>query len=176
VCELVGLRIVLIVEADRVGQGLDVGLVAGKEVPAVRGARAVVALEVCLFLGGGDLDGVLGIEADADHFELLAGVEGEHAEGALESAQDLRAEHRAAVVDEREDDGLLGLEEGGERDVAAELVVEGEVERDLLIELLVDTDAFEGVRELEIEVAVLDVAGLLHRGRLAGLGQSERGG
>ena len=108
--------------------------VAGEQVPAVGRAGAAVALQVHLLLAGGGFGGVLGVEADGDDFEILAGIERDGFQAAGQAVQDLGAEHGAAVIDRRQDHGLAALEEGGERDVASGFVLEHEVERDLLVE------------------------------------------
>ena len=74
--------VVLILEADGLGQGVDGFGGAGQEVPAGGGARTSVALEVFRFFGGGDRRGFLRIEADGDDFEFVADVELDHLHGA----------------------------------------------------------------------------------------------
>ena len=54
------LRVVGVAEPDRVGQRVDRRLVAGQEVPARLGARAVVALEVAPLLRRGQLGRLVG--------------------------------------------------------------------------------------------------------------------
>ena len=75
--------------------------------PTVCGFRIAVALEVLALLlrcGGG---GVGGVDGDDDDVEVLAGLVADHFERAGQAFELFRAEHRAGVVDEGEDCGLL---------------------------------------------------------------------
>ena len=72
----------------------------------------------------------------------------------------LSAEHGGAVIDGRKDNRLAALEEGGEENVASGFVLEGDVERDLLVEALIDADAYERAGEGRLQIAVLH-SGLL---------------
>ena len=63
----------------------------------------------------------------------------EHAERADQPVEHLRAQHRALVIHQREDHRALA-EELAEPHLAAGLVGEREIERDLLVQLLIDTD------------------------------------
>src|SRR5438128_1464167 len=108
--------------------------------PPVGGAGPRIAAQVRLLLGRGNLGRVLWVEADGDDFEVLPWVQADRFQTAYDAVEDLRAQHRAAVIDGREDDGLAGLEETAERDGAAEFVLEGEIERNRLVEFLIDAD------------------------------------
>ena len=124
---------------------------------------------------GGGLGGVLGIEADGDDFEVLAGIERDGLQAAGQAVQDLGAEHGAAVIDGRQDHRLAALEEGGERNVAAGFVLEVEVERDLLIEPLIDADAYQRAGEGRLQIAVLHSGLLRGAEQFAGLGEGGGG-
>src|SRR5207244_5938266 len=60
------------------------------------------ALPICLLLRR-ELRRLTRVEADGDELELASGVERERAQRPYEAVQHERAEHRTAVVDERQD-------------------------------------------------------------------------
>jgi hypothetical protein len=142
---LVGALVVDVAEADGPGEGLDLGLVAGEEVPAGGGAFAAVVADVLGLLFGGERGSFFRVDADGDDLELLAGAELERLERLGHAVERHRAQAGAAVVDQGEDDGLFA-EVVGEADGVALLVAEGEVEGDLAAELLVDAYAVDDRR------------------------------
>ena len=73
--ELFGYRIVLIVKAGGVGEFLDIVFLAGEKVPALDGALALVLFDVVGFFGGGQLPGLVRIEADGDDVEIGSEIE-----------------------------------------------------------------------------------------------------
>ena len=81
-----------------------------------------------LFLLGGHLRRLAGIEADENNLVVAAGIEGEHAQHADDTLFHLIAEHRAAVINEGENYGLLP-EILTEPNAAAGLVAEEELQR-----------------------------------------------
>ena len=83
------------------------------------------------------------IEADEDHVEVLARGEREHLRRARDAVHHLRAEHRAAVIDERQDDRPLAAEVVRERHVAAVFILELRVERQRRVEVLLERDVLE---------------------------------
>ncbi len=139
---LIDLRIVGVAETDRRRQRLDRRLASGQEVHVGRRLRMVVAAEKVLLSLGGHRRRLAGIEAHEDDVELLAGSERHAFERPDQPVQHLRAEHRALVIHEREQHRPLA-EVLAERDLLARLVGERQVERDLLVQLLIDADVLE---------------------------------
>ena len=117
---LLDVGVVGVAEADGVGQRLDRRLGAGQEVPAVRRRRPPVVRHVGRLLVGGEAEVVFRVDADDDDVEVLAGVERQGLQRAGHAVQDLRAEHRALVIREREHHGT-GAEVLPELHVAAGL-------------------------------------------------------
>src|SRR4029077_19103916 len=115
--ELLRRRVVSVAKAQRAGERLDGRLVAGQEVEALFGAGPAVALDVAVLLLQRQLRRLARIEADGQHIELLAGIEVDGLEPAHQAIENLRAKHRAAVVDRRDDHRARG-EELGEAYVA----------------------------------------------------------
>src|SRR5580698_3014240 len=100
--------------------------------PALFGARALVALQDLGFLLGGGIGRISGIEAYGDDVELVADVELQDAQGALKAVELFTAKHGAGEVDEVEDERLLA-EVIAEADGAAGLIGEREVGGNLLV-------------------------------------------
>src|SRR5690242_14643106 len=107
--------------------------------PARGRCRAVEAIESGLLFLRGHCRRVLGIEADENHFVVAAGVEGEHAQSTYDPSLNLIAQHRAAVINEREDHGLLAGELA-KRNVAAGFIAKVSIERHLAIKRRLKTD------------------------------------
>ena len=143
-----------VTEADGLGEGVDIGLRAGHEVPAIGGFRMAVALEVFAFLGRGQISALAGIDADHDHVEVLAGNEVDHLQGAGEAVHLLGAEHGAAVVDQGQNRRPLA-EVAAQGDLPAGIVSEGEAERQLLVEALGNADPVEERGRLVVDGAHL---------------------
>ena len=101
--ELLFLGHVGVMKADGAREALDGGRVAGQKMPCGRGARTVVLAEVRRLLLRRELRRLTRVEADGDELELASGVERERAQRPHEAVQHERAEHRTAVVDERQD-------------------------------------------------------------------------
>ena len=142
-----------------------VGLRAGHEVPAVGGFGVSVALEVNALASGGDVGSLGGIDADDDDVEVLAGNKLDHLESAGETVELLGTEHGALVVNERENGGALA-EVAAQLDGFAHIVGEGEVERQLLVEALLDAHTLEDRRTVVGGAHLLfAVAGDLRRRR-----------
>jgi hypothetical protein len=136
---LAGLGVVGVAEADRVGQRADLELLADQEAPAVLGGGTVVLAQVALALRARERWGLLGVDADGDHAEVLARVQRDRAQRGDEPVQDQVAEHRALVVDERKHGGLRA-EELAQAHLPPGLVAEARVERHALAEALVEPD------------------------------------
>ncbi len=94
-------------------------------------------------LGERGLRLVARIEADEDDVEILPRAEWEHLRRARHAVHHLGAEHRAVVIDERENHGTLAVEVAAERHIAAVLVLERRVERQLRVEALPERDVLE---------------------------------
>src|SRR5207245_7023228 len=118
---------------------------AGEEMPSLDRFRAVEAFESHFLFLRGHFRRVMGIEADDNHFVVTAGVEGEHAQSADDTSLDLVAQHRAAVINEREDHGLLA-EEVAKWNIAAAFIAKVSIERHLAIEWRLETDVLQGWR------------------------------
>ena len=134
-----------VTEAGGLCQPLDRRLVAGQEMPARAGARLLVALEVDRLLRGRGCGRIARVEADGDDLEVLARVERQHAERARQAVDDLRAQHRTVVVGEHHHHRPLA-EVVGEPDGAPGLVAEGGVERDVLIDVLIEANPLQRLR------------------------------
>ncbi len=88
------------------------------------------------------------------------------------AVENLGAQHRAIEIDQRKNDWLLA-EELAEFDGVAVLVVKGEIERDLLIQLLVDADVFQEIgadADALHRVGELGARGLRREGECPGQG------
>ena len=134
--------IVGVAETDGVRELLDLRLVSGEEMPAFGGAGAAVHAHVHFLFSFGQDVRFRRINADGDHVVLVADVRGQFLQAGFDSVQNLGAEHRAVVIDERENHGLLS-EKLAERDGFAVLVAEGEVERNRLVQFLVNAHLFQ---------------------------------
>src|SRR5579859_7375835 len=137
-------RVVVVLEADRLGDLADVRLVAREKVPALGAtARARVLADHLRALLRRALRGVLRVDADGDDVELLA-------HGPLQLVQRLHrrveheaAEHRARVVREDEDRRPLAVEEVAQLHGGAVGVAELGIAREGAAEVLDDVDALE---------------------------------
>src|SRR5262245_19178849 len=128
-----------VAEAHRLGQPVQLRLVPREEVPARLGPGSLVAPQVGRLLGGGQLRRLLRLEAHRDDLELLAHVEAQHRERAGEAVERERAQHRALVVHQRQHHRPLA-EVVAEPHAAAGLVLQRDVERDLVRQLLLERD------------------------------------
>src|SRR5207244_897973 len=86
------------------------------------------------------------VEADGHDLEVFSRIEREHAEGAGEPVHDLGAQHRAVVICEHQHDRLR-VEVVAQLDGVALLVSERHVERNELIDVLVEADLTQRCRE-----------------------------
>ena len=76
--------------------------------PTVFGALAAIGPKVLRFFLGGQLGGFARIETDRDQFKIFARLEPRDCAQRLDQPIQLHgAEHRAFVVDERQDDRLV---------------------------------------------------------------------
>src|SRR6266446_5796663 len=95
--------------------------------------RTAEAGQGFLLLFGGHLRSFAGIETDKDNFVVTPGIEREHSQHADHALFNLIAKHRAAVVDEGKDNGLLP-EIHTQLNIAAGFVAESQVQRHLTVE------------------------------------------
>src|ERR1700680_2723540 len=110
--------------------------------PAGGGAGSAVALEVVLFLGSSNRGSFLRVEAHGDHIELVSDIELHHLHCAGKAGEDFSAEHGAVVVDQIQDQRLLA-EVVAEFDGTAGVVDEGEIWRNLSVEMLFDANILQ---------------------------------
>jgi hypothetical protein len=152
-----------VAEADRVRHPVDLALVAREEVPALGGPPAPVALEVGLLLARGQLGPFRRVEAHGHDLELLARRKVQPLERDDHPVQNLVAQHRALIVDEREDDGPVLLEELAEPHLAPGLVAQHGVERQLLVQALLDADLLQHLRRPALRHPALRRPAVLRR-------------
>src|SRR5262249_15263971 len=125
-----------------------------------------VAAQIHLLLGCRKLRSVLRIEADAEYFEILPRVERNTFQAALHAVEDERAEHRALVINQGQNDGLLTAEEGGKRYGTPGFVAKSEIERNLPVEFLVDAHGGQRRGESGTDARILQVVGRQCRSQL----------
>src|SRR5882724_12231786 len=75
--------------------------------PARARARPAIAPDVRLLLGGGKRGSFAGINADIDHFKLIANLPFYVLQSADHAVENETAKHRAAIVAENQDDRLF---------------------------------------------------------------------
>src|SRR5256885_6615093 len=80
---------------------------SGQEMPTLRRAGTSIPLQKFCLLCGCHRRCLTWIETDGKDLKLVADIEFEHAQGALQSAKDFSTEHGALVVDEVEDHRLF---------------------------------------------------------------------
>src|SRR5579859_1724814 len=130
-------------EADSACKLLDLRVFTHQKMPAICGAGATVHSGVKRLLGFGQ-DRLFGrVNADGEDVEILADRERNLLEAAIKAVKHLGAQHRAAVIDERENHGLASDEILAQLNGLAMLVTKGEAERNGLIQLLVNADVFQ---------------------------------
>src|SRR5580693_4023542 len=100
-------------------------------------------VDINLLLGSGVSRRFVRIDAYRDDFILIARRELHHAESAGLTRQLLAAQHRAGVVDQVQNHRTAGLEVIAESYRLSGLILELEIERQLLIQPLIDPDVLE---------------------------------
>ena len=118
--------------------------------PAGGGLGPAVALQRGALGGGRHRRGLVRVEAHHHHLELLAGVEVHALEAAGEPVEGERAEHRAAEVDQRQDDRPLA-EVVADAHGASVLVAEQQVRGHPLADPLIETELLEGAGHAALE-------------------------
>src|ERR1700693_1282881 len=105
--ELAGLGVVFVLKTCGLGERVDGLLRSGQEMPSLSCAGTSISLQEFYFLCRSHRWGLAGIEADGKDVELVADIEFEHAQSALQAAEDFSAEHGALVIDEVQDHRLF---------------------------------------------------------------------
>src|SRR5271170_5632516 len=150
-------------KTDSVRQLFDLRLLAGKEVPSLAvglGLQMLVhASDISLLRAGCVLRRLIRIEACRHHLVLLARREFQHTQSACLADQLFPAKHGAGVIHQVQDHWTTGVKVIAQLYLLARLVYELQIERDLLIESLIDadirqvgwTDLRSGLRALVLE-------------------------
>src|SRR4029077_13079612 len=137
--ELAGSGIVGVTEAYRLRQGLDVCPVARQKMPALRGSASAIKSGIKFVLYVRE-DGPFGrINAHRHNREILADLKRQFLGGAQKPVENFRAQHRALIVDERQNHGFLP-EELPQGHRLAVLIAKSEIERDGTAEFLIQSD------------------------------------
>src|ERR1051326_9053128 len=96
------LGIPAVMKADSAGEGADVFLIADEEMPAFGGLGAAKSLDVIFFFLAGELGALQRIETDGENLELTARLPIHLLQGLKQLIELQAAEHRTAVVVQRE--------------------------------------------------------------------------
>ena len=96
-----------------------------------------------LALGGSELGAFLRVDTHRDDAKVLAGLPVDGAQGVDERVEFERAQHRALVVVEREDDRALPIEILAERDGLTVVVDEAQGRVHRLAQVFLDSHSFE---------------------------------
>src|SRR5580704_13136083 len=144
--ENVRLRVERIAEIRGVRQRVNRILCAGQEVPACRRLRALKMSESRRFLLPCHIGRFARIEADEYDFVIRARIERKHLQRTDDALLDLIAEHRAAVVHERQQH-WLAVEIIAERNVFPRFVLEAQRQRNLSIERRVKSHVAQSRRK-----------------------------
>ncbi len=94
-----GLGIACVSKTDRTRQRRDRILVAGQEMPARLAPRPVVTLEIRGPLRSGKCRRFLGVDAERDDVEILAGLKRERLQPPREPGENLAAKQWASIID-----------------------------------------------------------------------------
>src|SRR5205085_10442569 len=136
--ELVCLLVVVVTKANGVRETSDVLLIANKKMPAEASARTVVTRYERLLLLRRVRRRLARVKAHGQHFKLFPHIKGLSAKAAKQSRQNLVAQHRALVEDERKNDRLRVIEIFAQLNCPSRLVLEFQIKRNLLIQLLLN--------------------------------------
>src|SRR5438132_6575222 len=117
-------------------------LVSSEEMPAGGCFRASGALQVARFLFAGEQGRFLGIDADENELEVFARRSLQVLKSFDGAVQDQSAKHRTAVVAEHQDD-WFAVEIILKPHRLAGVIDEGEIQRDLLVKVLLKANAGE---------------------------------
>src|SRR5262249_26293621 len=117
-----------------------------QEMPSSGGAGPAVARKITPFIVGSILRGISRIEAHGYNLEIPPGTEThDPVHGSRQSVQHLRAQHGTLEVNQRKNDGF-GTKILAKLHCVAVLISKGQVERDLLVEPLLDSDLIKDRR------------------------------
>src|SRR5258708_4621726 len=145
---LLDFRVPCVAEAHGLCQCIDLVFLAGKEMPALGGAGPAIALDVSRLRGSGVFRLVARINAYSYNVEFPANVEADDAiHRASKTVQYLRAQHWALVVHQHQNNGLLP-EVLLQLDGLAAFVIESKIQRDLLVQALIEPNLIENGRFL----------------------------
>ena len=97
-----GINVPLVPESHRVRDALDGIRIAGQKMPAIRRLRMAVILHVNRPFSPRLFRRFARVEADRHHVVIFARRERQHLRGPHQSVQDLRAQHRALVIHQRQ--------------------------------------------------------------------------
>ena len=115
--------------------------------PAGGGLRMVVALDVHRLLRSRKVGRLRWVDADRNDVEVLAGAEFDHLEGADEAIQLLGTEHRAGVVNDRENNRPFA-EIIAKLDGCPGFIAKDCVQGCLLVETLMDENLVQNRRRM----------------------------
>src|SRR5207244_817142 len=133
-------------KADRFSHSLNVRLVTGEKMPATFAARAVVTLDISLLLFRGQLRCLFRVKTYGNYLELFAKIERSLTKRRQHAIQNLIAKHRARVIDQREHH-RFSFEELNQAHFAALLIFENSIQRNLLVQPLIDANFLERRRQ-----------------------------
>ena len=126
--------------------------------PAVSTLSAVVHQDVGSPLRRGEFAGLIGIDADRNHIEFLAGGPFDVANGVGHLVEHEIAELGALQVPDLQQDRTLPGEEITKGDRVSIVIGEDRVEGKLDVEILLNLDTFEFVRDTGVSLTVHDPA------------------
>src|SRR5690349_13082276 len=106
---------------------------------------AVIAAQIHLLHLRGVGGSLARIDADGNDVVVFSQIEAHDADRAGQSVEHFAAQHRASVIDERDNDRSLA-EELAQADVFPRLVAEVKIERKLLVQMLIDADLLKNLR------------------------------
>ncbi len=138
-------------------------LLPGQEVPAGRALRVAVVPDVFALLRGRNRRRLRWIDRDRHELEVLARLIADHLERAGQPFQLFRAQDRTLVIHQRQQHRMLAVEVLAQLHRLAAVVHESRVQRQLLIQVLLNGHAVQHGRQLAIgRIAHLLLAGGRH--------------
>src|SRR6185503_9393829 len=114
--------------------------------PVIRSGTTVTLQVACLFiLCEIGLIVLASVKADRDNVKIFSGVKRYALERSRQTIKHLVTQHRAFVIDERDDDGPAGLKEFAELYDLTAFVLYFCIKRQLIAKFLIDTDLLKRV-------------------------------
>src|SRR5207302_2706916 len=104
---LLGHGIVVVTETYALGQRVNLRFLSGEKMPALICSIAAIAREKLLLLGRSILRTLLRIYANAYHVKFFTDIEFQDLQRAGQPALHLAAQHRAGVINQRQNDRLV---------------------------------------------------------------------